>query len=446
MKRWLGGFLAVVLMMVALAPLAAAESVCNHKYTGGKKSVRYTAVDSKVHQKVESVTAKVCKKCGDKVPASRTETVVDHRWSGSKCKDCKLAKGTYIFNRSVSVGSGGVRSVKFGYKDSDLTGNSSKLSKNLAKASGAMAMAAYDASAVKSLASQMGYAVLGQYNYDRMASRADNGFVAFTIAKKAIMVKGQQKDVVACFVRGTGQGGEWYGNFDIGTSGVHEGFYSAADDVIKQLKAVVSANPNSIVWITGHSRGAAVANIAAADLTRSLGSARVCAYTFACPNVSTAPTAAMKNIINFVYQGDFVGQVPLAAWGFGRNGRTVTLSTSAKNKKMASKFRSLWGQSFRGTYKKPAALTSIKNAAPSLAAYYAQTPGYKYSVAQVFDAVAAYLARDASSPSATAVGKMIEESALNGQDGIGQLMLNQDWLFYGHCPEMYLAWMISGAF
>jgi len=87
---------------------------------------------------------------------------------------------------------------------------------------------------------------------------------------------------------------------------------------------------NIIFFVTGHSRGAAAANLFAADLGHGLTALdsdadSVFCYTFATPNNTTAPTEE-KNIFNFCFVDDFVPQVPLARWGYGKYGTTFTAS------------------------------------------------------------------------------------------------------------------------
>ncbi|MCL2741588.1 MAG: lipase family protein, partial [Oscillospiraceae bacterium] len=82
-----------------------------------------------------------------------------------------------------------------------------------------------------------------------------------------------------------------------------------------------------MVWVTGHSRGAAVANLLAAGLVGGegpVGKGKVFAYTFATPNVTQNPAAggaaAYGCIHNLINAEDFIAYMPLAEWGFGRYG------------------------------------------------------------------------------------------------------------------------------
>jgi hypothetical protein len=115
---------------------------------------------------------------------------------------------------------------------------------------------------------------------------------------------------------------------------VHFGFNTAADHVYDALIAnlkKMTVSKDTRVLITGHSRGAAVANIVAARLTKDnnykdLTEKNVYGYTFATPNVDTNADTKMKNIHNFVNADDFVPRMPLRDWGYKKNGQVYVLS------------------------------------------------------------------------------------------------------------------------
>ena len=135
-------------------------------------------------------------------------------------------------------------------------------------------------------------------------------------------------------LRGT-DGVEWLGNMDVGRDTRHESFEKANRALQASVEAFVETHrlEDIIFFVTGHSRGAAVANLFAADLNQyqaglASGAGRVFCYTFATPNNTTAPTEE-KNIFNFCFADDFVPQVPLARWDYGKYGTTFTASAQA---------------------------------------------------------------------------------------------------------------------
>ena len=70
-------------------------------------------------------------------------------------------------------------------------------------------------------------------------------------------------------VRGSGYQSEWGGNAYVGDSGNHKGFQIAADQIVAKLKDYIYRNgihDKLKIWITGYSRAAATANLAAGAL------------------------------------------------------------------------------------------------------------------------------------------------------------------------------------
>jgi len=140
--------------------------------------------------------------------------------------------------------------------------------------------------------------------------------------------------LLAVVLRGT-DGVEWLGNMDVGFDTRHESFEKANRALQAGVSAYIEEHrlESIIFFVTGHSRGAAVANLFAADLNRNSAAfeseaGSVFCYAFATPNHTTAP-AGDKNIFNFCFDDDFVPQVPLARWGYGKYGTTFTASAQA---------------------------------------------------------------------------------------------------------------------
>jgi len=214
----------------------------------------------------------------------------------------------------------------FTYSDQMLLEDENTLSTDIAKVSVTLAMAAYNQSHVNSIYTQMGFDRIDDFssytkvNYDLTFEDCDH--VAYSIARKKI------GDCIAyCVpVQGTTADAQWFANFHLGTTGNHEGFYKAADEVQAELDSYLEKdgiNPDkTIVLLTGHSRGAAVANIIAGRLTAM--NYRVFGYTFACPAPSKN-TVAYDNIYNFNNAGDLIPALPLKEWGYGRYGHTITM-------------------------------------------------------------------------------------------------------------------------
>ena len=159
------------------------------------------------------------------------------------------------------------------------------------------------------------------FQYDNL-SKSDN---------KAGLVLSHKENLLLVIIRGT-RDEEWYSNFNIGEGIEHAGFGKASNLVLENIKSyMVNHNllyENTEVFLTGHSRGAAVANLTAARLTDYDEFRDIKAYTFACPNTTTSENAQApiyNNIINIVNPQDFICYIPLAVWGYTRYGKTVEL-------------------------------------------------------------------------------------------------------------------------
>ena len=179
------------------------------------------------------------------------------------------------------------------------------------------------------------------YNYTVKTNQND---VAFSIISR------DREDAIDMIViiRGT-YFDEWKGNLQItgdeykAQSNEHENFNIAKDTIKQDIteyynnlhKNKPSSNINLI--ITGHSRGAAVANLYARDaINKQQGYedsnipdfSNITAYTFACPNVAhyNSEMENYKGIYNFCFTEDLVSTVPLTnptlGWDYWKYGKT----------------------------------------------------------------------------------------------------------------------------
>lgn len=185
-----------------------------------------------------------------------------------------------------------------------------------------------------------GFQNLVDYTYDEYV---DDDVSELAIGHHRVTFDGETKHIIAVDVRGTGGFlTEWSSNFDMGdrtkfntTSDWlhydnHKGFDVAATRALKRIRQYLDAytrrGDDLVFWVTGHSRGAAIANILAADLIDE--GETVFGYTFATPNTTVRDSAlgsTYASIFNLVNQCDFVPCVPLETWGFQRYGRTALL-------------------------------------------------------------------------------------------------------------------------
>ena len=171
----------------------------------------------------------------------------------------------------------------------------------------------------------------------------------FFVGHKKVVYNGVTREIIIVAVRGTNEtNAEWSSNFDVGADtdeyykamgkshpdwinkSNHKGFDVAANRVYAKLssyiKQYVDANAQTSILLTGHSRGAAIANILSQMYTDNT-SYKTFGYTFASPNTTTAKNAATyKNIFNIVNKDDIIPYLPLAEWGFTKYGVTKSLS------------------------------------------------------------------------------------------------------------------------
>ncbi|MBR3504096.1 MAG: hypothetical protein IKO07_07615 [Clostridia bacterium] len=169
-----------------------------------------------------------------------------------------------------------------------------------------------------------GFTKVGEYNFYRKPGDTRH-VAAYTVYDKPI--DGGTAVIIA--VRGTGDG-EWPLNLDLMPSGDYsldyaENFFLAADDILATHADYIDALESPVFLLTGHSRGAAVANILGAKLTDRFGAENVFAYTFATPRTVRGDYPAYDNIFNIINPTDIVTYLPFPQWGFERYGVDLVL-------------------------------------------------------------------------------------------------------------------------
>ena len=171
----------------------------------------------------------------------------------------------------------------------------------------------------------------------------------FFVGHKNIRYNGTDYEVIIVSVRGTnGTNAEWSSNFDVGadtteyynatgyshpdwkTKANHKGFDVSANRVLDVLSdyinTYVDLSAQKSILITGHSRGAAIANIIGAHFEDDPGY-RSYTYTFATPNSTTASNAgSYQTIFNIKNSDDIIPYLPIAEWGFTNYGITKAIS------------------------------------------------------------------------------------------------------------------------
>lgn len=255
--------------------------------------------------------------------------------------------------------------------------------------------AAYNEHSIKSALQNLGFNGVGAnevvtQNYDYPLTETDNDIVAYALGQKIVYDEiGNPYTLIAIVIKGTSGNEEWYSNFNVGTGSTHSGFQIASEELLAQLddfrKMIGADNKNIKYLVTGHSRGAAVANLVAAELTKSglTKKENIYAYTFATPMVSTlAAEDGYQNIFNIISGEDFVTRVPLNEWNYKRYGIDLMLPSRSYYSSdyynyiylnMQTQFSAITGHGFsgfNGTNDVDCAISAMYSLAPSVDAYY----------------------------------------------------------------------------
>lgn len=243
--------------------------------------------------------------------------------------------------------------------------NSLRFSADAARIAAALSMSACNEKRLKENLLSLGYSDVLFFAYEH----PQRDKIGMCIASR---VKDDQLQIAAV-LRGT-SGEEWYSNFDIGYTAEHSGFAKAAD--FAELKIgdhvfthAIGMEPS--FFITGYSRGGAVANILAKRLCDRYGLERVCAYTFAAPSTTISRrVGSYRSIYNLVRQEDFFTRVPPQSWGYTKYGKTISLSGAGD---ISERFRQFTGEEYIGFTRQGAVdnfLCAMHRLAPNVNAYY----------------------------------------------------------------------------
>lgn len=138
----------------------------------------------------------------------------------------------------------------------------------------------------------------------------------------------------------------WKQNFTVNgdsSDGEHYAYAKAVDKMIDGI-ADLGAGDKVKYWITGHSRGGAIANVLAAHLPDRLGdrNAGIYAYTFEAPATTDEETAGSGDygyIHNYLCSDDFVTMIP--GWGMTRYGDFHELTDKKRDEGLSDELKTL---------------------------------------------------------------------------------------------------------
>ncbi len=172
------------------------------------------------------------------------------------------------------------------------------------------------------------------FNYTWGKKTLDDGTVLVAVA-----VQSSSQDMA---VKNKG----WKQNFTVNgdsSSGEHYAYAKAVDKMIDGI-ADLGKGDKVKYWLTGHSRGGAIANVLAAHLPDKLGdrNAGIYAYTFEAPatvDEETAAAGGFKYIHNYLCSDDFVTMIP--GWGMTRYGDPHELTDKKRDEELSDELKSL---------------------------------------------------------------------------------------------------------
>ncbi len=232
---------------------------------------------------------------------------------------------------------------------------------------------------IKNLLGQMGYTNVSANEYYTKGIMLEDSMGVTIGQKKIVDDNNKEFTLLAVFPRSAGYEDEWVGNFNVGESGMHEGFLLCRDEVLRFMKHYISEQNiagNLKVWLAGYSRGAAAINLLGGFLgeennyfgnTVSLNPKDIYSYSIGTPR-TTVETIAKKDLLsvsgprgegyndtdvlaytyqgegnitvtnekynyihNFTAYGDFVTKLPSKDWGFTRFGDTNMVEYGDEN-------------------------------------------------------------------------------------------------------------------
>lgn len=258
---------------------------------------------------------------------------------------------TVTFAITSDSGTNPTASITIGGKTFDkdiseyLPTSSTTYSSDLAAMLMALAYDAYDEESIKASYDALKLEYKQPYNY----GKAYINSVGYMIGKKTLS---DGSNLVVITARGSANDDDWLHNF-IGALPAlrspqwHQGFMKPADDIFSTLSSLGYIDANNTKYIvTGHSRGAAAANLLSVRLYENgISKENVYDYNFACPDVALdLPTAwntlgNHDNMFNIANAGDLISYVPgvvgdtiaIQPYQWGKFGKSYWFSTNWNN-------------------------------------------------------------------------------------------------------------------
>ncbi|MCR5495000.1 MAG: hypothetical protein K6F15_05125 [Treponema sp.] len=262
---------------------------------------------------------------------------------------------------------GYIYSVDFNYTDSDFfTRDDTVYYKDFAKFAICLATDVYDSSLLElvnkkspssyddntNLHQVLGFSDATDYTLSGSDYTEDKcDLTEFVISHKNVTYNQENYEIFLLAVQGTNSTAEqWLSNFDTGSDSsnyytktgshsawtdkkAHKGFSVAAERVNTIVQQYITdkctSGAKKIIFLTGHSRGAAIVNLLGAKYESSGSFEKTFTYSFATPRTTTDTSTTCKTVFNILNKDDAIVTMPSAAWGFTRYGTDKALSVEA---------------------------------------------------------------------------------------------------------------------
>lgn len=190
--------------------------------------------------------------------------------------------------------------------------NSSSYSNNLAIAGLVLSSAAEDGEEqISNVMEKMGFSSAVHLRYGETEN--DVHLPAMSLGMRTVNIGGEGKTLVVCVVRGTKDGEDILTDI----ASLLDGFSGAGEYASSQVRTYLNgiyaggvSKDDIILFVTGHSLGAAVAGHIAKGFTSELTSNQIFAYTYATPRNQSTSQSRLSNIYNIINIYDKVPYIP----------------------------------------------------------------------------------------------------------------------------------------
>lgn len=233
------------------------------------------------------------------------------------------------FDAGIYEESGKLTTMNIKWGKSLFSNKSTDPNNDLAIAALILSANAYTQSLETETLKKLGFSYPEYYNYN---GYDDINRVGNCIAYTTETINGKKTNIIVVVCRGSNDlQWDWASN----VLQQAQGFRYAANDVKQDLNDYIESRkidtslPTKI-FITGHSRGAAVANILGTDVSDITSKDNVYVYTYACPNTTTETNRKQyKNIFNILNYDDAVTAVPIMNVAGAKFGKELWFTKSA---------------------------------------------------------------------------------------------------------------------